>query len=531
MACPQETQTATMRPNGDTLRSLRRQTRLCRALPLLAVALAAYAAAADDSRPFLEHSAFVVPKSQAAQVMTVSAASFAQGPLAKNSIVSSFGTGLTTGQTATAGELPLPVQLAGTTVQLFDSTGREGFMSLFFASPGQINWLLPDWPSAGPARIVVRRSDVREFEGTIEIVDVAPGLFFLPSGGRDLAAANLIEVAPDGSQTTVATFTCPSSGCRTAPIDLADRQQRHVVALFGTGIRAHSTISATIGGEDLPVLGVAAQGQFEGLDQVNVELRGDRIRDGIHQVKITADGLDSNSVILETVGGLPPPPAVLDSLSQSELRQGSQIRDFRVRGMGMAAVTEVRFSPSEGVTVSNLRSTESEVLLDIGVAENAPLGPRSFSLVSPGGVSNSLVLEVVEPPPGPTISNVRMTSFSIIVSRNGTITVRGIEFDFTDDDGDIINPAEDFSASPRNGVANLEIRVEDNGKSCFAWNGTAPFLHRPGAQSGSVDDLMPILNTARGFASPGGVAFVTLIDAAGKRSEPFAIENSTLGCR
>ena len=59
----------------------------------------------------------------------------------------------------------------------------------------------------------------------------------------------------------------------TAPIDLGDEGDQVFLTLFATGIRNRSdlaSISATIGGESIPVRFGGEQGQFVGLDQLDI---------------------------------------------------------------------------------------------------------------------------------------------------------------------------------------------------------------------------------------------------------------------
>src|SRR5262249_22078591 len=77
-------------------------------------------------------------------------ASFCRFFLAGESIVSAFGVGLSA-ETAVANTLPLPTQLAGTSVKVKDNAGVERLSPLFFVSPNQINYEMPPGTAAGPA--------------------------------------------------------------------------------------------------------------------------------------------------------------------------------------------------------------------------------------------------------------------------------------------------------------------------------------------------------------------------------------------
>jgi len=74
-----------------------------------------------------------------------------------------------------------------------------------------------------------------------------------------------------------------------------------VVVFFGTGLRKNSGLAgvhATIGGVDAPVLFGGAQGQFTGLDQLNVQLPASLRGRGDVPVVFNIDGQQSNTVTI-----------------------------------------------------------------------------------------------------------------------------------------------------------------------------------------------------------------------------------------
>jgi hypothetical protein len=87
---------------------------------------------------------------KARQTVGQSAASYEKA-VAPDSIVAAFGTNLTN-VTQSANTLPLPTTLGNLTVEV---NGR--LASLFFVSPGQINYLLTADPVEGTKRLLVKR--------------------------------------------------------------------------------------------------------------------------------------------------------------------------------------------------------------------------------------------------------------------------------------------------------------------------------------------------------------------------------------
>jgi|SRR5687767_13706290 len=71
-----------------------------------------------------------------------------------------------------------------------------------------------------------------------------------------------------------------------------------VITLFGTGLRKNTDLTkvrATIGGADAPVLFAGAQGQFAGLDQVNLQIPGSLRGRGEVTIALTIDGQTANT--------------------------------------------------------------------------------------------------------------------------------------------------------------------------------------------------------------------------------------------
>jgi len=237
----------------------------------------------------------------ASGLASVSAASYASGaPLAPGSIASGFGQALASG-TETALSLPLPVPLANTIVQVTDSAGIERQAPLFYVSPTQINYLVPDAVAPGPAAVTVNSGGQVAATGTVNVDVVAPGLFTANMDGHGAPAAEVITVAPDLTQTIQAVASCGTTpgSCVTSPIDLGPSGTQVVIALYGTGVRGRSSlaaVTATIGGLSAEVQYAGAQSQYVGLDQVNVVIPRALAGQGEVDLTISADGKAANTV-------------------------------------------------------------------------------------------------------------------------------------------------------------------------------------------------------------------------------------------
>jgi len=264
-------------------------------LPVTYGALGATAAGQTDAMVVKLVEGTPVPR-----IVSLSAASL-QSIAARGSIVSAFGTGLAA-RTEAASAVPLPTTLAGSVVKIKDSAGKETPAPLFFASPSQINCLVPQDAAAGLAAVTVLSGNQTIATGTLRIEDVAPGLFTANASGQGVAAALALLVAQDQTQTSLSVFQCGSSPgtCVATPLDLGADTDRVFLLLFGTGIqnrRSLATVSATMGGVDVPLLYAGPQGDAIGLDQVNIgpvpaSLRGR----GETSIVLTVDGKTSNVV-------------------------------------------------------------------------------------------------------------------------------------------------------------------------------------------------------------------------------------------
>jgi uncharacterized protein (TIGR03437 family) len=223
----------------------------------------------------------------------VSAASFALGPLAANTVASGFGRDLATA-TAAATPPDLPTNLAGTTVTVEDSGGVSRPAQLYFVSPGQVNFLIPATTALGSATITTTSGDGKSVSTAASIVEFAPALFTV---GPGIAAAYVVRVGPGGAQTIEPVFAEQSGQIVAVPIDLTSPGQVYLI-LFGTGFDAASATSAVVNvqGVGTTVSYAGSQQQYPGLDQVDVLLPQSLAGSGLVSVVLTVAGTPANTV-------------------------------------------------------------------------------------------------------------------------------------------------------------------------------------------------------------------------------------------
>lgn len=165
-----------------------------------------------------------------------------------------------------------PSALAGTTVTVNGRAAR-----IFFASPREVIFVVPEGLPPGPAEIVVTNSDGFSSKAETVIANSAPGIFTTTGDGTGEA------IVLDSDTQTASPFD-PSSG-------------RLRLSIFATGLTSAHDRSASINGQPIPIETVAQSG-LAGLDEIHLlvplELRGS----GTSTLIVTADGVQSNPVTL-----------------------------------------------------------------------------------------------------------------------------------------------------------------------------------------------------------------------------------------
>jgi uncharacterized protein (TIGR03437 family) len=218
--------------------------------------------------------------------------------VAPGSIASAFGKQIGA-STEAALTLPLLTVLGGVSVGVMDSAKVSRMAPLFYVSPNQINFVVPDSTAAGMSTVTIMNGDATPPSATVQVAAVAPGLFTANSQGTGVAAAIAIRrIIATQTDIEVPVFHCDANGCASDPIDL-DAASNVFLELFGTGIRGRTSlanVSATIGGTTVVVLFAGAQGQFPGLDQVNLMLPLSLQAKGETDVVLTVDGQVANKV-------------------------------------------------------------------------------------------------------------------------------------------------------------------------------------------------------------------------------------------
>lgn len=229
--------------------------------------------------------------------MHVSAASFEGGPMAPGSLASAFalfGSRLAA-TTAGVSSPDWPFTLGGTTVTVRDASGVNRAAQISYASPGQVNYRVPEGVANGLATVTISANG-SSFSGAINILASYPNLFMLSGDG--LAAAYVAR-SRGGNVTTEDLYQFGSTGLTARPIDLGPGSDEVFVVLFGSGLGGGSqAVRATIDGVEAPVAYAGAQGTYPGLDQFNVQILPALAGRGRVPVVITVGDRAANTVFI-----------------------------------------------------------------------------------------------------------------------------------------------------------------------------------------------------------------------------------------
>jgi uncharacterized protein (TIGR03437 family) len=213
-----------------------------------------------------------------------SSASYEEGPQAPGSLVSAFPLffSVLSTTTATANSAAWPTTLGGTSIVVKDSTGASQPAAISYASPTQLNFLLPTGLATGAGTVIITAGS-ETITSHVNIQPVYPNLFM--ADATALAAGSIVRV-----HSGVVTTTSLSSN----PIVLGDDQV--YLVLYGSGLGSAASATATIGGITAMVSYAGPQGTYSGLDQYNILVPSSVAGVGTVNIVLTAGGVASNPI-------------------------------------------------------------------------------------------------------------------------------------------------------------------------------------------------------------------------------------------
>ena len=186
---------------------------------------------------------FTVTAGTLAIESVLNAGSYAGIQIASDECTIAFGANFST-TAAKASSLTLSRILAGASVTITDSKGATLTAPLFYVSPTQINFLVPEGLAFGAATVTVTDPLGSKASFTATIATVSPSLFTADSSGTGAPAAVAVAYTPGTAPQSLPVFNCTASplSCTAAPIDLGSPSTSVYLELFGTGIRGREIV-------------------------------------------------------------------------------------------------------------------------------------------------------------------------------------------------------------------------------------------------------------------------------------------------
>jgi uncharacterized protein (TIGR03437 family) len=199
----------------------------------------------------------------------------------------------------TAASVPLSTSFAGVSIQLTDSAGVSHAAPIYgaFASASQVNFVIPADTAPGTASLAITLPGGGTVSTMLPIVSVAPAIFTANGNGEGVFAGQIVYVHADTTQTVASSvvWNAAANTYMPNPISFASPTDRVTLVLYATGIRHAAALTATVNGVNVQAA-FAPQGEYAGLDQINLQLPRTLAGAGAVNILITADGQPANPV-------------------------------------------------------------------------------------------------------------------------------------------------------------------------------------------------------------------------------------------
>ena len=310
---------------------------------------------------------------QAPTPVTVSAASYEGSGVAPGAIAATFGADLAPG-TASGGDsdpstpgVQLPTQLLGTSLEV---NGRRS--GLLFVSPGQINFVVPPETELGTAAIVISNYGTVTASGTVTAQKVVPGVFTANGDGQGVASAVAFRVHADSSTSyePIIELDPVSNRFVPLPISLGPPEERVFLVIFATGVRGATddnddgnvaeSVRVLLGGLELVPSYAGSQGDFLGLDQINVEIPRSLIGRGELQFSVAVSGGGaSNEAAISVAAPLAGLGPLISSFTSSALAGDTLV----IRGSGFSINPASNIVLINGVEAIVMSATPTELVI------------------------------------------------------------------------------------------------------------------------------------------------------------------------
>ncbi len=227
-------------------------------------------------------SALLLTSLASAQQLVVLSAPSYTATVAPDSVAVAFGVDLAneTAAGAVAASGRLPTELAGVVLRV------NGYPAqLAYVSTWQINFVVPRPVTAGLADVEVLLDAVTVATGSVEVAEVAPGVFSLDSSGTG-----------PGAILNAATYAGSPFGTQTWQLPGCDKRTRLTVYASGLRFAGPGTIEATLDGIPASIEFAGASELFPGVDELHIVVPAEVANLDNPELTVTAGGIASNAV-------------------------------------------------------------------------------------------------------------------------------------------------------------------------------------------------------------------------------------------
>jgi uncharacterized protein (TIGR03437 family) len=226
------------------------------------------------------------------QLRVVSAAA-GVAALAPGELASAYGLGLATGKPVVEAP-PGSISVGGTTVTVKDSSGASTMAPLFYVSPSQVNYQIPETVALGTAMVTVTAENGTSWYSPTTLTSLAPAVFAMNS--TNLVAATALCVSSGGTDTNEYPYQVVNGAIVAQPLNLSGCAKT-VLQIYATGMdqATASGVTAVIGGTAATVESAGPEGSWPGLDQIDVDIPASLTGRGRVPLTLSAGGMTSNT--------------------------------------------------------------------------------------------------------------------------------------------------------------------------------------------------------------------------------------------
>jgi uncharacterized protein (TIGR03437 family) len=375
--------------------------------------------------------------SAAAQtVVSVSAANYEAGPLARGSLASVFGNNLAA-ETLKSEDVPPPTKLGGVTFEVIDSAKVKRAAGLVMVSPQQINYVIPDQTALDDATFVIKNGDKAVAEGKVKIVDAKPALFTSGSGDSKLAVGmtNADSSSPQSLVDQDGKARMIGAGAPWAPTTLS---------LLATGLRYAESVQVLIGDQVMQPTSVGPDTVLAGVDRVDVRMPMN-LRNGMNKLSLVVNTRSSatassgattqaapasqsssttatSNVVQFNAQG--PAPAGPFSLATADVQTIFAQAVAKAQQMGFAVTMAATDTEGNLVGVFKMNGARSDVLVgstNLVTGKPIRLFPPNGTPQDPDGLELVRLPLITTPPPGNPIGQLLVDGAALAaISKAGT---------------------------------------------------------------------------------------------------------------